>query len=314
MITNLWVRSMAVAVALVGALLPTSGVWGQEIPIPVVDPDEFISGFEGPIMEINAAAQCVNVMGSDVFIPDALVIDGTVGITGATLNDLLDENAPSRARSVFAGISPIGNPYSGGTFKGLFVYRDGLPICTELVIELAENVAAGTVQNVDVEAKTFSLNGVPCVMNADERFPTEILGIGLEPITFDDVKAAEGIADMTGIGYFHDGVLHVVTLEAEILPQPPVGVDAVRIAQTRGRDRGRGAELRAEVVTTFEAGKTITLYDDLGSILGIAQVELDPVTGEGTVGFRFRNLDRLPTTVRAVSSGGGEHTVEVAAR
>ena len=196
--TNQSIRSMILA--LVVALLPTSGVWGQEIPIPVVDPDEFISGFEGPIMEINAAAQCVNVMGSDVFIPDALVIDGTVGITGATLNDLLDENAPSRARSVFAGISPIGNPYSGGTFKGLFVYRDGLPICTELVIELAENVAAGTVQNVDVEAKTFSLNGVPCVMNADERFPTEILGIGLEPITFDDVKAAEGIADMTGIG------------------------------------------------------------------------------------------------------------------
>ena len=129
-------------------------------------------------------------------------------------------------------------------------------------------------------------------------------------------RRREGIAAVVCIGYFHEGVLHVVTTEAtELLPPPPAGaVDSVVIAQTRGRNRARGAELRVQVVTTFEVGKTITLYDDLGSILGIEQVLLDPLTGGGEAGFRLRNLDRLPTTVRAVSSGGGEHTVEVEAR
>jgi hypothetical protein len=317
--TNLWIRSMAVTVALVGALLPASGVFGQttgEIAIPVVGPDEPIFGFEGAIVSIDPATRIINVMGADILIPDALVIEGTTGVTGANLNQLLDENAPNRVRSIYAGTSDLGTPYSAATFKGECVRRDGRLVCYTVVIEMAENVIGGVLENVDVEAKTFSVNGVACVMNLDERFGSEVLGAGLVPITFEDLAIGEGIAAVVCIGYFHEGVLHVVTIEAEeLLPPPPAGaVDSVVIAQTRGRDRARGAELRVQVVTTFEVGKTITLYDDLGSILGIEQVLLDPLTGGGEAGFRLRNLERLPNTVRAVSSGGGEHTVEVEVR
>ena len=282
------------------------------IAIPVVDEEAGgIQGFEGPIEWVDPAAQSITVMGAEVVIPDALVIDGTVGITGATLADLEDEAAPSKVRSLFSGSTA--NPfseYSGGTFKGLCVDVNGTLVCTELVIELAENVAIGPITEIDVEAGTFKMSGVNCKMNADERFPAELLGLGLEPITWDDIIATEG-AEGTGVGYYVDGTLHVCSLETEILPAGEGGIDTIRITRVRGRDRRRGAELRVQAVTTFEEGKTVDLQDEFGSVLDTQSVELDPITGEGEVRFRLRTLTRLPASVTVVSSGGGTHTAPV---
>lgn len=309
-----YLKILNLVIALMVPCVAATSAFAQlGIAIPVVDEEAGgIQGFEGPIEWVDSETQTITVMGAEVVIPDELVIDGTVGITGATLGDLEDSAAPSRVRSLFSGSVPgsMFSEYSGGTFKGLCVDVNGTLVCTELVIELAENVAIGPITDVDAEAGTFKMSGVPCKMNVDERFPAELLGLGLEPITWDDIIATEG-AEGTGVGYYVDGTLHVCSLETEILPAGEGGIDTIRITRVRGRNRRRGAELRVRAVTSFEEGKTVDLQDEFGLVLDTQGVELDPLTGEAEVRFRLRGLGRLPASVTVVSSGGGTHTAPV---
>lgn len=289
-----------------------------KVEMPVVNEEtDLIVSFEGPITDLNVTEQCIQVMTANVFIPDTLLLDGTAGITGATIARLSDESAGDTAsRSLFAGIDSTATPYSGGTFKGLAVQREGKLVAFELVIELAENVISGVIENVDLTTQSFTLNGIKCRMNTDNRFPADLVDAGLEPITLADLVPNQGVGVITAIGYYVNGCLETIAVEAEgVLPPPPAPeVDVVRITRVRARNRRGTGELRVDVLTTFEAGKTISLFDDQGVLLDVVDVTQELTTAEGAANFRVRDLARIPATITAVSSGGGEHTVAVEVR
>lgn len=271
---------------------------------------------EGPISAINAAGGTLTAQGVTVTFPADLEIEGTAGITGATLALLLDENAPSRVRSIYSSAPGAAVGYTAGTLKAegeIITTAAGRTFqVTAAVVELAENVLVGELDSVDEAAGTFVVNGVPCRLNPDERFPQEILDAGGEPIAFADLNGAVGSV-IGVIGYFHDGVQYAVTVETETLPTNP-GTDTVRITRAEGRaDKG---ELRIEgVVTPFDATTRLTVSDaDTGTVLSVEAVAAGDIVGQGSFRIRLRGLNLVPARVRAVSSNGGEHIVDVSIR
>lgn len=274
---------------------------------------------EAPITAIDPATRTITASGVVAEIPEALVIEGTNGITGATLNLLLDSAAPSRVRSVFASAPGDAVGYSGGTLKaeGVIVAGPTGNVCvaTAVVVELAENVILGPLESVDQNAGTFVVNGVHCQMNADERFPAEILDAGFEPITMADL--ARGVGTLVGvIGYVHAGQMYAQTVETEILPTNP-GTDTLRITRAQGRQRnGNGSEIRVlGVVSPFDANATVTISDaNTGAVLGTVPLAAAIIGGDGEFQLRLRDLTTVPTRVRAVSSNGGEHEADVELR
>ncbi len=274
---------------------------------------------EAPITAIDPAARTITASGVVAEIPETLAIEGTNGITGATLNLLLDAAAPSRVRSIFASAPGAAVGYTGGTLKaeGIIVAGPNGNVClaTAAVVELAENVILGPLESVDQNTGTFVVNGVPCQMNADERFPAEILDAGFEPITMADL--ANGIGTLVGVvGYVHAGQMYAQAVDTEILPTNP-GTDVVRVTRAQGRQRnGNGSELRVDgVVSPFDANATITISDaNTGAVLGTVPVALADVGGGGEFQLRLRNLATVPTRIRAVSSNGGTHEADVELR
>ena len=274
---------------------------------------------EGPISAINPAAGTITAQGMTVVVPADLVLEGTNNITGANLSALLDANAPGRLRSIFASTTETPG-YSGGTLKaeGIIeqtangrVFR-----LTTAVIELAENVLVGELDSVDTANNSFVVNGVTCRMNPDQRFPSAVLDAGAEPITLTDLATQVGTV-IGVVGYFHNGVQYGVTVETGFVPTDP-GADTVRITRAQGRVRnGNRSELNViGIVTPFEAGTTITLTDaNNGTVLGTATVAVNAdIAGQGDFRFRRTNLATVPSRIRATSSNGGVHEVDVEIR
>lgn len=274
---------------------------------------------EGPISAINPANQTITVQGMTVIVPADLVITGTNNITGANLSALLDANAPGRVRSIFA--STTENPgYSGATLIGDGVIEQ-TPTgrvfrLTAASLELAENVLLGVLDSVDIANNTFVVNGVTCRMNPDQRFPSKILDAGAEPMTLTDLGTQVGTV-VAITGYFLNEMQYAVTVETDFVPTNPA-TDTVRITRAQGRARnGNRSELNVVgVVTPFEAGTTITLTDaNNGTVLGtVAVTENVDIAGQGDFRFRRTNLPSVPTRLRATSSNGGVHEVDVEIR
>lgn len=307
-----FVRALLAASCAVGLLMETAAVQAQVAPAA-----EF--AVEGPISAIDPVAGTITAQGMTVVVPADLVLGGTSGITGATLNRLLDTNAPGRVRSIFG--STTENPgYTGGTLKGAGVIErtaNGRVFrLTEAVVELAENVLAGELDSVDVANNSFVINGVNCKMNPDQRFPSEILDAGAEPITINDLATQIG-GLITVVGYFHNGIQYAVTVETEVVPTTP-GSDTVRITRAEGRNRDRNrSELKVlGIVTPFEAGVNITITDPSnGAVLGVVPVVQDAaIPTQGTFQLRRTNLAATPARVRATSTNGGVHEADVTIR
>lgn len=274
---------------------------------------------EGPISAIDPVARTITVQGMTVTVPADLALGGTAGITGATMNRLLDANAPGRIRSIFG--STTENPgFTGGTLKGAGVIERAATgrvfRLTEAVVELAENVLAGELDSVDVTNNSFVINGVTCRMNPDERFPSEILDAGAEPITIADLATQIG-GLVTVVGYFHNGIQYAVTVETDIVPVTP-GTDTVRITRAEGRNRDRNrSELRVlGIVTPFEAGTNVTITNAAnGAVLGVVAVVQDAaIPTQGTFQLRRTDLATTPARVKATSTNGGVHEVDVTVR
>lgn len=274
---------------------------------------------EGPISAINPAAGTITAQGMTVVVPPELVFEGTNNISGANLSALLDANAPGRVRSIFASTTETPG-YSGATLKAEGVIEqtaNGRVFrLTTAVIELAENVLVGELDSVDTATNSFVVNGVTCRMNPDQRFPSAILDAGAEPITLQDLTTQVGTV-IGVVGYFHNGVQYGVSVETEFVPTNP-GTDTVRITRAQGRVRnGNRSELNVNgVVTPFEAGTTITITDaNNGTVLGTATVVGSAdIAGQGEFRFRRTNLATVPSRIRATSSNGGFHEVDVEIR
>ena len=274
---------------------------------------------EGPITAIDPAAGTITASGVTATIPAALPLDGTRGLTGANLAQLLDAAAPGRVRSIFASAGE--NPgYSGATLKaeGIVVETAAGRVyqATAAVVEMAENVIVGALLSVDEANGTFVVNGATCRMNADERFPAEVLDVGLDPsLTFSDLKGAIGTI-VSVVGYFHAGAVHGVTVETELLPTAP-NTDTVRIVKAEGKNvAGNRSELKLiGSVSPFDANATITIIDVItGRTLGTVGVVAGANPGQGDFSLRRKNLATTPTRIRATSSNGGTHEFDVTVR
>lgn len=278
-----------------------------------------IFSVEGPITGIDPAAGTITASGVTVTIPATVPLVGTRGLTGANLAQLLDAAAPGRVRSIFASAGE--NPgYSGGTLKanGIIVETTAGRVyqVTAAVVEMAENVLVGPLVSVDMANHTFVVNGATCRMNTDERFPADVLDVGLAPsLTFNDLNGAIGTI-VSVVGYFHAGAVHAVTVETELLPNTP-NTDTVRIVKADGKNVANNrSELRVlGSVSPFDPTATITIIDvTTGRNLGTVAVAAGAIPGQGDFQLRRRNLATTPTRIRATSSNGGTHELDVTVR
>jgi hypothetical protein len=308
--------SVSVRVLCVLQCLVSAGeTWAQ-----TTTPTNVVS-IEGPITAINPTARTITVSGMVCTVPPDLILAGTKGITGATMSRLLDAQAPGRVRSILqSGALEITSPYAGATLKadGVAVLTGTVQsyVLTAAIVELAENLVVGTLQNFNATARTFTVNGITCRMNTDERFPADIVSLLLTPLTFGDLARGNGTA-VSVLGYIHQGVFNVCTIETELLPTTS-GADTVVITRADGRARGAVlGELRVDgLVEPFAADTLLTLKDTTtGTILGtVAPTVVPTAPGQGTFTFRFRNLTTRITSVTVTSSKKGVATLPVTIR
>lgn len=310
----LWTAALGV-VCLVQGMMSGATVFAQ-----ATTPTNVVS-VEGPITAINPTARTITVSGMVCTVPPDLSLLGTTGITGATLTRLLDAQAPGRVRSIFqSGPLEVATPYAGATLKaeGIAVLTGTTEsyVLTAATIELAENVAIGTMRNVNTTARTFTVNGMTCRMNTDERFPSEILSLQGTPLTFADLARGNGTL-VAVLGYVHQGVLNVCSMETEILGLNP-GADTVVISRADARARGAAlGELRVDgLVQPLAVDTVLTLKDaTTGAVLATVAPTVVPTTpGQGTFTFRLRNLPNRITAVTVTSSKNGTATLPVTVR
>jgi hypothetical protein len=277
------------------------------------------AGIEGPITGINPAARTITVGGMVCEIPPDLAIQGTTGITGATLSRLLDAAAPNRVRSIFqSGLGEV--PYTAGTLiaEGITVVEGTTTrhVMSAAAVELAENGVIGTLSSYNPTAGSFVVNGVTCRMNPDERFSAVVLSLAGLPMAASNLSRGVNTPVIVS-GYMHQGVLYATLVETELLPVTP-GTDTITVIRADARLRGAAlGELRVEgIVQPFAVNTTVTITDvTSGAVLGTAAVTQSlTVPGQGEFTFRLRNAGRRVTSVRVRSSGRGETTSPVTIR
>lgn len=277
------------------------------------------AGVQGPITGINPTARTITVGGMVCEIPPDLIIDGTTGITGATLSRLLDTAAPGRVRSIFQ--SGLGEaPYSAATLtaEGLTLVEGTTTrhVMSAAMVDFGENSIIGNVSSYNATTGSFVVNGVTCRMNPDQRFPAVVLSVAGTPMPASNLSRSVN-TPVLAAGYFHQGVLYATSVETELVPLTP-GADTVQVIRATARLRGNAlGELRIDgVVQPFAANAVVTVSDSAsGTVLGTAAVTQSlTIPGQGEFSFRLRSLGRRVTSVRVQSSGRGETTATLTIR
>jgi hypothetical protein len=107
-----------------------------------------------------------------------------------------------------------------------------------------------------------------------------------------------------------NGVLYVQSLEVQFVRHGTVSITrAQSVRANRNRVRVEG------LIAPFVEGETVSIYDAVtGTRLGVARVIADVTTGGGAFTLDVRNLARVATQVKAISSSGAETTSAVEAR
>jgi hypothetical protein len=244
-----------------------------------------------------------------IFIPTTVLVetrnlDLTGNITLANLTDpMLEAQRSIIGGTVIASGDIVFSQATGGNCVSMNA--------TRVFVEFAENVIVGLLSNVDTAAGTFRVNGSLVRMNADPRFPKDILDVGANQLTITDLASHEG-EDISVGGYYDaaQNVLNGTLVETEFVKALP-GQDGVAITRTEGRTGNR--ELRVEglnarnpqgqfaaSVTVFSGGLDATGTQCAGTQLGTAAVS----TIDGSWSFRQRNITP-PTQVCVKSPFGG---------
>jgi hypothetical protein len=283
------------------------------VPVDIsapADPALQVFEVEGKIQSYNGTARTITANGMTIFIPATVLVetrnaDLTGNITFANLTDATLE----AQRSIIGGtvIASGDIVFSQGP-SGNCVSMNA----TQVYVELAENVIVGLLSNVDTAAGTFRVNGSLVRMNTDSRFPKDILDVGANQLTINDLAIHQG-EDISVGGYFDaaQNVLFGTIVETEFVKALP-GQDGVAITRTEGRTGNR--ELRVEgqnarnpqgqfaaSVTVFAGGLDAAGTQCAGTQLGTAPVSAI----DGTWSFRQRNITNIPTQVCVKSPFGG---------
>ena len=277
---------------------------------PPSDPALLVFELEGRIQSYNNTARTITANGQTIFIPTTVLVetrnrDLTGNITLANLTDATLE----AQRSIVGGtlIASGDLVFSQGPSGNCVTLN-----ATQVFVELAENVIVGLLSNVDPAAGTFRVNGTLVRMNADPRFPKDILDVGDSQLTITDLASHEG-EDISVGGYYDaaQNVLFGTLVETEFVKALP-GQDGVAITRTEGRVGNR--ELRVEgqnarnpqgqfaaSVTVFAGGLDAAGTQCVGTQLGTAAVS----AVDGTWEFRQRPVATVPTQVCVKSPFGG---------
>jgi hypothetical protein len=280
---------------------------------PPTDPALLIFEVEGKIQSYNTTARTITANGMTIFIPTTVLVetrnaDLTGNITFANLTDATLE----AQRSIVGGtvIASGDIVFNQGT-SGNCVSMNA----TKVYVELAENVIVGLLSNVDSAAGTFRVNGTLVRMNADPRFPKDILDVGSNQLTIADLATHEG-EDISVGGYYDaaQSVLFGTLVETEFVKALP-GQDGVAILRTEGRTGSR--ELRVEgqnarnpqgafaaSVTVYSGGLDSTGTQCVGTRLGTAAVS----AVDGSWDFRQKPVATIPNQVCVKSPFGGIDT------
>jgi hypothetical protein len=277
---------------------------------PPTDPALQVFELEGKIQSYNNTARTITANGMTIFIPTTVLVETrNEELTGnITLANLTDPTLEAQ-RSIIGGtvIASGDIVFSAGP-SGNCVSMNA----TQVYVELAENGIVGLLSNVDPAAGTFRVNGVLVRMNADPRFPKDILDVGANQLTLNDLLIHEG-EDISVGGYYDaaQNVLFGTVVETEFVKALP-GQDGVAITRTEGRTGNR--ELRVEgqnartpqgnfvaSVTVFSGGLDAGGTQCTGTQLGTAAVS----ALDGSWSFRQRNIATIPTQVCVKSPAGG---------
>lgn len=277
---------------------------------PPTDPALQIFELEGKIQSYNRITRTITANGMTIFIPTTVLVetrnlDLTGNITFANLTDATLE----AQRSIIGGsVIASGDVVFSQGPSGNCVSMNA----TQVFVELAENGIVGLLSNVDPAAGTFRVNGSLVRMNADTRFPKDILDVGSNQLTIADLASHEG-EDISVGGYYDaaQNVLFGTLVETEFVKALP-GQDGVAITRTEGRTGNR--ELRvsgqnarnpqgnfAASVTVFSGGLDAGGTQCVGTQLGTAAVS----AVDGSWEFRQKPIATIPTQVCVKSPFGG---------
>ena len=202
---------------------------------------------EGPVTSVGVINKTMTANGILFRIPDNVVIEGTTGITGATLHLLRDNAAPNRVRSIFGAKRSSGFTTIATDIVKINAAGKRRHIAQTVFVEPAENVIIGTVLSVDVPNRSLNVNGITVKMNPDERFARP------------DFAALVGSvgSEVSVEGYFHNADRSIAPVQYAVAIEvvgPPVGGD---IWEVEGPSTG----MRAGINEFDVNGMTITVPD-----------------------------------------------------
>ena len=192
---------------------------------------------------------------------------------------------------------------AGGTLKSagqVYVDQAGNEFMipdVEVVIELSENVAGGTVLSAAPGNATtpdsFVIGELLVIFNQDPRFGADVLGLGEAPIPrsvfFNQV--VPGVTQVDTIGHMvGEHVLFVQEVLTEFT-DPSAGIvitaERFRLRQASGEARWRG---------TVDKPTGINLFAIIGAAEFVVPLVVDPITGGATYDFRQRGVNLAGVT------------------
>src|SRR5688500_10724035 len=262
---------------------------------PPTDPALLVFEVEGKIQSFNTTNRTITANGMTIFIPTTVLVETrNLDLTGNITFANLTDPALEAQRSIVGGtvIASGDIVFSQGT-SGNCVSMNA----TRVFVEFAENGIVGLLSNVDSAAGSFRVNGSLVRMNADPRFPKDILDIGGSQLTIAELASHEG-EDISVGGYYDaaQNVLFGTLVETEFVKALPCQ-DGVAITMTEGRTSNR--ELRVEgqnarnpqgqfaaSVTVFAGGLDAAGTQCVGTQLATAAVS----SVDGVWSFRQRNI------------------------
>ena len=276
---------------------------------PPTDPALLVFEVEGKIQSYNTTNRTISANGLTIFIPTTVLVETrNLDLTGnITFANLTDATLESQRSIVGGTVIASGDIVFSQGASGNCVSMNA----TRVFVEFAENGIVGLLSDVDSAAGTFRVNGTLVRMNADPRFPKDILDIGGNQLTISELASHAG-EDISVGGYYDaaQNVLFGTLVETEFVKALP-GQDGVAITRTEGRTGNR--ELRVEgqnarnpqgafaaSVTVYSGGMDAAGTQCVGTQLGTAAVS----SIDGVWSFRQRNITP-PTQVCVKSPFGG---------
>lgn len=279
---------------------------------------------EGPIDAIDPINRIITVMGVPVEIPADLPLTGTnnggVPVTGATLDKLLDDVAPTRVRSIFQSGVTDPNSYYGAIFRMRVGTQSPLPgggfkyVAGPASLALAEHTCVGLLQSVDTVNNSFVINGLTCKVSPDTRFVASITDLGGQPIPVSGLTQVIG-QPVSVVGYRYGNVIWVeTTITAVVLPSTIPGQDAVRVLAAKALFNAKTGAYSIAIkgsVNPYDAATIITISDISNPLkpvtLGTTPLKVGAVAGLGDFVVTVTSKT-LPTNLRFVSNHGGVTT------